>query len=85
MFFVLAPQVASKRILVLEYGVLQRHGFERFVTMQLLHLFLMIQPISRLLLQEPLVRVIYMDKFAEVATPTLQLNIASFLNLAVQV
>ena len=56
---------------MLEYGVLQRHGLERFVTMQLLHLFLMIQPISRLLLQEPLVRVIYMDKFAEVATPTL--------------
>ena len=56
---------------MLEYGVLQRHGLERFVTMQFLHLLLMIQSVSRLLLQEPLVRVVYMDKFAEVATPTL--------------
>ena len=68
---------------MLEYGVLHRHGLERFVTMQLFHLLLMVQSVSRLLLQESLIRVVYMDKFTEVPPAALQLNIASFLDLVV--
>ena len=68
---------------MLENGILHRHGLKCFITVQLLHFFLMVKPISRLLLEEPLVGIIHMNEFAEIASAALQLYIASLLNLAV--
>ena len=85
LLFVLVPQVAAERILVLEDRILFRHGLERIFTVHFRHLLLVCDSVFRRLFEVSLVWIIVMLEFAEKPSAVLKLYVATLFNLIVQV
>ena len=71
LLLILAPQVATERVLVPKDGVLQRHSPERLITVHFLHLILVGDSVPRLLLEVSLIWIILMQELAEITSAAL--------------
>ena len=85
LLLVLAPHTARKWIGMLENCILKWLSLEGLVTVQSYLLVLPILDLLRLLLQEVIVGILLIVEFGKETSAVLQLNVALFFHLAVQV